>query len=292
MKDIVIVPTFDRPEYLWMCLENLRLAHGSHAKQIWICEDVHEDKPKDFTTQIDMLATIREAGQLFGRENVTYFGRAPHTSYGNSHNLLQALKDSIYTDARYVYIVEDDTMVMKDFFNWHEQAQQQYQPFVTCAGRINRSLNFQMNGPEAIDESQKDSMACVRSHKAYMSWATCFKREGLYWLLKHAPDKDGDDPWRPGFEQDMFIQDFIRDGHNASVWPYVPRAYHMGWYSYHRTAGQKFHGTLQEKVTALRRAIYSKAMINEMACLQEIDPFPREPIVWGEGDFYLKADFK
>lgn len=203
---------------------------------------------------------------------------------------MQALRDAYGTDARYVYIIEDDTMVMPDFFNWHEKAQEQFNPFVTCAGRINRSLNFQMNGPEAIDESCKDPMACVRSHKAYMSWATCFKRENIYSLLKRAPD---DAFWKPGFEQDLFIQEFIRYWPSASVWPFVPRAFHMGVRSYHRTAGLAFNGTLEEKVKQLREMIGSKEKIRSMALLQDdIDPYPSKPIVWGEGDFYLKADYK
>lgn len=293
MKDIVIVPVFDRPEYLWVCLEHLHRAHGMENKELWICEDIHADKPKGFTIEVEMLATIREAIRVFGYENVVYYGRHPHTTYGNSHNLMAALRDAYATEAKYVYIVEDDTMVTEDFFDWHEQVQQQYKPFVTCAGRINRSLNFQMNGPEAIDESCKDPMACVRSHKAYMSWATCFKRENLYWFLKHAPSNGGYGTWRPGFEQDMFIQDFIRNSHAATVWPYVPRAYHMGVRSYHRTAGLAFNGTLEEKVKQLREMIGSKEKIRSMALLQDdIDPYPSKPIVWGEGDFYLKADYK
>ncbi len=288
MNDIVIIPTYDRPEYLWVCLENLQRSRGIENKEIWVCEDNHEDAPKHFTIQMEMLATLREANRMFG-SRLLYIGRAPHDYYGNSYNVLEALRKANETEARFVYIVEDDSMVLPDFFEWNEQAQERFNPSVTCAGRINRSLNFQMNGPEAIDETIKDPLACVRSHKAYMSWATCFPRQDLYWITKHVDHEE----WRPGWEQDIFIQEFLRDAtqDGGSVWPYVPRAYHMGWYSYHRTAGMKFNGTLEDKVTALRKAIVDKKKINDMAGLQEIDPFPREEVKWS-GDLYLKAEYR
>jgi hypothetical protein len=287
--DTVVIPTYDRPEYLWVCLEHLSRAHGIQNKRIWICEDNHVGVEKHFTIQIEMLATIREAERLFGRDNVIYEGRLPHPHYGNSHNVLTSLLEAYYSTSGFVYLVEDDAMVLPDFFEWHEQAQKQFKPFVTCAGRINRSLNFPINGPEAIDETIKDPMACVRSSKAYMSWATCFSRESLRRLLWDRPD---DTSWKPGWEQDLYIQKFLQDSKSKSVWPHVPRAYHMGWYSYHRTAGMKFNGTLEEKVAALRSTITSKSKIKEMAGLQDIDAIPKEQIVWQTGDLYLQEDYQ
>jgi hypothetical protein len=290
-NDVVIIPTYDRPEYLWVCLEHLSKAHGIQNKKLWVCEDNHEGVEKHFTTQIEMLATIREAERLFGRDNVLYSGRPPHRYYGNSHNVMASFIDAYAcTPSAFVYLVEDDAMVLPDFFEWHEQAQTKFQPFVTCAGRINRSLNFPMNGPEAIDETVKDPTACVRSSKAYMSWSTCFSRESLKRLLLDRPD---DADWKPGWEQDLYIQDFLKNSKSTSVWPFVPRAYHMGWYSYHRTAGMKFNGTLEDKVSALRKAIINPSKIKEMAGLQEIDPYPKEPLAHSNlEDLYLQVDYK
>lgn len=287
MSDIVVIPTHERPEYLWVCLEKLKAAEGIDSKQIFICEDNHADKPKGFTTQIEILATIREAEKMFGRERVTYLAVQPHNYYGNSYNLTEGLRTALNTNVGYVYLVEDDTMVMPDFFRWHEAVQKQFDPFVSCASRYNRSLNFQINGAKAIDETIKDPNACVRSDEAYASWAVCFQRENLYYLLKHVDHHD----WQPGYEQDIFTQTFMGDGRSKSIWPYIPRAYHMGWYSYHRTAGMKFNGTLEEKVTALRRALYDNAKIKDMAGLQDIDPLPKNAVQW-EGPLYIRSDFK
>ncbi len=270
MNDIVIIPTFDRPEYLWVCLDNMHKVSGIDTKCIWICEDVHADKPKPFQIEMEMLATIREAERVF-RGQIRYIGRAPHTTYGNSYNVLSALAEAAATYAKRVYLIEDDVLVTPDFFDWNEAAAA-FNPWVSCAGRFNRSLNFAMNGPEAIDEAIKDVDACVASNTAYNSWATCFSRGALDRIAKDYSLHF--DQFGPGFEQDMFIQSIIRRENKISLWPYVPRAYHMGWYSYHRS-GMQFYGTLEEKVKTLQAAVHDPEKIKAMASIQQIDPFPR-----------------
>jgi hypothetical protein len=137
-------------------------------------------------------------------------------------------------------------------------------------------------------------------------------------ILKEADNKDFLKSLGPGNEQDIFIQRFmprvriynpklmssvaadspylvfpdVSVGQGFSVWPYVPRAYHMGWYSYHRTAGMKFNGTLEEKIAALRAAVSDPQKIKAMACLQEIDPYPTAPVDTWQGSLFLKADYR
>jgi hypothetical protein len=270
VKDIVIIPTFDRPEYLWACLENIYEIHQDETKEFWISEDVHADKPKSFTIEIEMLATVREWQKKFG-SRFRYIGRSPHTTYGNSYNVLSALCEAAATDARYVYLIEDDVLITQDFFAWNEEVHNKFQPWASCAGRLNRSLNFAMNGPEAIDESIKDVNACVQSITAYNSWATCFSRLALSEITDKA--ELCFDKFRPGFEQDIMIQNMIRGRSHHTIWPYVPRAYHMGWYSYHRD-GMRFYGSLEEKVKALQAAVTDQGKIRAMASIQQIDAFP------------------
>lgn len=286
--DIVIIPTYDRPEYLLVCLERLSYARGASSKEIWIREDNHADHPKDPRIG-QFIWEIASFAKNLGLD-VIHQEQPEHLSYGNSLNAMTAFEEAYRTDAKHVYLLEDDVMVTADYFEWHEAAQEQFKPFVTCAGRINRSLNFEMNGREAIDESWKCLNDCVRSRKAYNSWASCFRREELGHFVTAYPDRD---KWRPGYEQDIFIQQILRTDHCnlKSVWPYVPRAYHMGWYSYHRTAGLKFNGTFAEKVHALRLAISDPAKIREMAGLQEIDPFPGIAHDKLDSKLRIKSDF-
>lgn len=286
MSDIIIIPTHDRPEFLWACLEKLFEAKGVNEKWVWICEDIHADKPKSFITEMEMLATIRYFENLTERylwPKLKYIGRKPHTTYGNSYNLLAALHEASTTAAEKVYIVEDDVLVTEDFFSWNDEVHEKFNPWVSCAGRLNRSLNFAMNGPDAMDESVKDVNACKVVVGAYNSWATCFSRQALDEIVGIIPSYDA---FVPGFEQDIMIQDYMRKKMICSVWPWVPRAFHLGWYSYHRS-GMKFNGTLEEKVTALQKTVTNQEKIRSMACIQEIDAFPKKGHEFAT-DLYLR----
>ena len=275
MNGIIIIPTFDRPEYLAVCLEHLYEAHGSENKEFWIREDIHADKPKNFTTEMEMLAVIRDAERKLGAR-LKYKACPPHTTYGNSYNVLSALIEAAHTDAKRVFLIEDDVLVTRDCLAWMEAALDlDPKIWAACAGRINRSLNFHLNGPDAIDESIKDTEACVANNKgAYISWATCFSRKALDHFKTMSVNYEG---FRPGVEQDMMIQRLLVGNSFYTVWPFVPRAYHMGWYSYH-LCGTKFYGTLEEKIAALKAAVSDPQKIREMANLQNIDPFPKREL--------------
>jgi len=272
MTDLVIIPTFDRPEFLWLCLENLVNIFGwsDQLPHIWVCEDIHADKPKSFTIEMEMLAVHRE---FQGRLGYRYIATKPHTTYGNSYNVLSALQAANGAGYRYVYLIEDDVLVTPDFFDWNDAVHAKFKPWASCAGRLNRSLNFEMNGREAIDESVRDVTACHSSVAAYNSWATCFSAEALQWISGNTSF----DQFASGFEQDIMIQRQIRRAKLTTVWPYVPRAYHMGWYSYHRDGGMKLYGTLEERVTALRAAVKDPAKLRSLGA-QDMDAFPTTPL--------------
>ena len=268
MRDIVIVPTFDRPEFLWLCLEHILAAEGSQEKEILLCEDIHADKPKSFTTQIEMLATLRYFEKQFPW--FQYTAMVPHTKYGNSYNVTSALAKARALGAPFTFLIEDDVLVTKDFFRWGKEAICSAMSWVACAGRLNRSLNFESNGRYAMDETFKDVNALKVVPGAYNSWATCFpyysldKAVKLFW---------NDFEYCPGVEQDMIIQDYMRLNKLSSAWPYVPRAYHMGWYSYHRNGGLIPQGTLEQKVNMLRAAVTKQSKLREVASIQDIDAF-------------------
>jgi hypothetical protein len=270
--DLVIIPTFDRPEFLWLCLENLweNVRGATTDKEIWICEDIHADKPKGFTIEMEMLAVLRE---WESKMHLHYYATAPHTTYGNSYNVLNSLSRAASMGGyRYVYLLEDDVLVTPDFFEWNEAAQNKFNPWATCAGRLNRSLNFQINGREAIDENVQDPNACHKSVTAYISWATCFSEKALQDIRAFNAIYDG---FEKRFEQDVMIQRKIRAAKLETVWPYVPRAFHLGWYSYHRDGGMRPSGTLEEKVKYLRAVTKDPIKLHAAKGPQEMDAYPR-----------------
>jgi hypothetical protein len=193
----------------------------------------------------------------------------PHDSYGNSANLATSLKNAYNTGAKRIFLVEDDIIVSPDIFEWHEAVLDDANPFVSCATALNKSAHFQINGPQAMDESYQDPSAYLKVCGPYSSHAAAFKRENLGRLLDklaHPGVK-----WEPGREQDLLTQELMRDSMKqggkvlVSAWPYVPRAYNCGWYSYHINTGMRFNGTLDEKVRALERTIRDRDKLREMS---------------------------
>jgi len=251
MRSIVIIPTFDRPEFLALCLEHLKAAEISDNTSIWLCEDIHVDKPKHFTTEWEILAVLREFEFSF-RTSFRYIGRNPHSTYGNSYNVLSALCEAaLVPDVDLVYLIEDDVLITRDFFQWNELVHQKFAPWASCAGPIMGSLNFALNGPEAFYNNGDVHAVHQSSSGAYLSWATCFSKTALQKFVAWTPQYD---TFEPGQEQDILIQRMLEREKLTTIFPYVPRAYHMGWYSYHLSGGLKPTGTLSERTQCIRNA--------------------------------------
>ena len=249
MKDVIVVPAYERPEYTRVTLEYIHRARGIEDKDIWLFLDNHlgDDFGKIYDDQ----------RSNFGLASYG-FCQLPEDTYGNSRNLILALKAAYESGAERIFLIEDDIIVAPDIFEWHEAILNEVNPFVSCATSLNRSAHFQINGPNAMDESIKDPNAYKKVFGAYSSHAVAFTRENLGVLLIRIDSALEWGDWRPGKEQDILIQNIMSSIYfpNAgSAWPYVPRAFNVGIYSYHINTGMKFNGTLEEKCAALRRTI-------------------------------------
>ncbi|HYM34766.1 MAG TPA: hypothetical protein VET48_05175, partial [Steroidobacteraceae bacterium] len=166
MSDIVIVPAYFRPEFLALCLGHLERAAGSSDKEIWICQDWHVGDHEKFEIEWkETQSVISEAKKVFG-EKLRTIVRPENSYYGNSCNVLSAYKRAFITNAELVYLVEEDVLVTPDFFQWHEQTQQETKPFCSVAGYSHE--------PGA---------------EAFASLGVCWRRENLAPILEHAkPD--------------------------------------------------------------------------------------------------------
>lgn len=270
MRDIVLVPTYDRPEYLYVCLERLFAAEGIGDKRVLVFQDSHEG---DGVLGADAYAICEHFG-------VEFRSCLPHGYFGNSYSVLGALKSAYESGAGRVYLVEDDVFVMRDFFLWHDaiMVEAKENVFVSCASAIKGSLEYAINGPEVLDESVMDPMAYHLSNHAYSSIGPCFHRRALQLIVSNLCDQKMYDALAPGVEQDILIKRLMRTVGGVSLWPYVPRCFHLGWYGYHRRTGMRFNGTLLEKINALRAAMCDQRKINSMALMQTIVALPTTPV--------------
>lgn len=277
MSDIVIVPCYERPEFTTLCLEYLSRADGIEEKNVWLCQDQHFGS----SVSSDVLDSVVELGQDLFKERFRHRLLEPHGTYGNSVNLLESLKAAHRSGARRIFLVEDDIMVTPDFFKWHEAILEEPQVFVSCATAVNKSAHFPINGRYAMDESFQDPNAYYLSATAYSSHAAAFKRNNLGMVLSRLANDGIYETLQSGNEQDILIQKLLPETGLESAWPYVPRAFNVGFYSYH-ISGQKILGSFNEKVQLLRNIIQDPATLKTVAFgNQAVTPVPAGLPLWG-----------
>lgn len=251
MRDLILVPTFKRTEYLELCLERLAAVKPSYA-EVWVC---HDNRPR--------MPFPREAFTLAERFGAQLCMLAPHWNLGNVTNFLESYKHAYDSPARYVYLVEDDVLVGNDFFKWHEAVQARGDYFCSVGWHDIRNPAFMpVEDPHALVESAVD----------FSSIGVCWKRENLAAVVAHAKTAyyssltgymrktfpDSPIPPHQWTEQAGLIMRVLLAGKGKRVvcWPSVPRCAHIGVHGYHRVNGPQL--TVGELREALRTGEFAK----------------------------------
>lgn len=258
--DLVCIPTFARPEYLQLCLEHLAEADGGREKRVMVAIDRHH---KDTNDQKNRNAESIHVVDKFRNEfaSVKLTVREQHGYIGNPYNFLELYKAAFHSDARFVYLVEDDVLVGKDFFTWHERVNEKREYFCTVGWHCIRN-------PRATRDGNAEDY--IETAEDFSSIGVCWKREKLAPLVQHAlPDYYRD---LAGYLRKHFPKEEVKHGvwteqaglvmrlllatPNATVaWPVRARCAHVGINGYHRARGHAFSGTLEQRVEALRVAV-------------------------------------
>jgi len=275
--DIVLIPAYYRPEFLALCLEHLSKTEGSRDdKQYWIMQDYRYDDDMRYGMQARWTKEVVEKSPL----PVRFLQRKPHGFAGNSHNVLEAYKEAYQTSARLVYLVEEDVLVTPDFFHWHEFVQV-VEPKTMC------SIAYRCSRNNEAYRDITDPTSYFTTARDYASIGVCWKRENLGPVLQHAcPEYYADQEGyiRRTFPGNRFAGDFCeQDGlvmrvmweqRAFTTWPYVPRAYHLGGYGYHRPAGKRPDGQLQTKINTLREWVRNADILKTVAPdFGDIEPY-------------------
>lgn len=289
-RDIVLIPTFYRPEYLWLCLEKIHQATWGQEKEIWISHDRHLIDSQmtgrsvgDLGADLRMMAEVINYWKPKFKGLLRYSERQPHSYVGNGFNFLELYKEAyLQIDARYIYLIEDDVHIADDFFRWHEAVQERGNYFCTIGWHCMRNETVRKSSdPNGIVESGVDYTSigvCWKREKlGAVVWHACegYYKEVNYYLQKKFPHSPI--PWGQWGEQAGLILRLVLDqGDRVTAWPVVRRCSHFGLHGPHRTAGRRFTGPLINRVAELRRAI-DNGNINRFAK----DPFDDidEPLV-------------
>lgn len=239
MQDVVIIPTYDRPEMLWLCLEYLSRSPDSLGVTIKVYVDAHLSQPPPSRIEIE------EVISKFPKLTMQVIFRSQHRFHGNSFNVLMAYKEAFGSTARYVFMVEDDVLIRPEFFAWHRL--QHTNRKIECSVGVGRR-------PE---------------HAHYASLGVCFRREVIAKVLSHcqmAYFHDMRGYCRHAFPSSKF--DCEQDGLwcrvlpvQSVVWPRIPVAQHVGWYGYHRKRSRRPTGTLAERYEQVKQVLTNGSML-------------------------------
>lgn len=245
MKSVVVIPAWCRPEMLAITLKHLRKAQGYIDFPYIIQLDEGFDPDN-----VSIVATNR--GLLSYRIGL------PKTKKGtgNSFNVFTALERGLIlaeqVQADFVHLIEEDIWVHQNYFSFSEKVHQQFNPWAVSACR-NQHLRIQ----------PPQNPTTVYTSRDYQSLAVSFPLSSVREILVHNCDEYFQD--MTGYlsamfpasrfgkmyeEQDGLIARIIEKNNYSVLYPNVPRAFHAGYYSYHRE-GVRPVGSLSEKILQL-----------------------------------------
>jgi hypothetical protein len=284
MHDIVLITTYNRPDYLRVCLEYLAAAQGIQDHEVWVCIDRGKSLIREF---YDVLNDFRN------QISFSVFLRPEHTYIGNTFNTLEAYKEAYQTDAKFIYLVEDDVLVRPDFFKWHQAVQSRGDFFCSVAYRCSRNAEARRD--------ITDASAYFTTARDYASIGVCWRRENLAHVIQHAKDEYYRD--LKGYlvrrfpnnrfsdcyaEQDGLIMRTMGETHGLyTVWPYVPRAYHVGFAGYNRPRGTRL------SYREIKQTIHDEEKIRAAdKDFGDIEPVPTSlPPDWLSSDLHCVQEF-
>jgi hypothetical protein len=253
-RDVVLIPCWRRPEFLWHCLDNLSQAEGIEQLHVLFRADTGFDP--------QLHTVIAEFARCFASYEINTPVPCPYRRTKQSANLLGGYLMAAASSGRYVFMIEEDVMVARDFLRCH-YAMQASQPRLFCSIAARNT-----NRP--VLENDDPSIYYLTSGD-YCSLGLCFERSIItQWIAPHVTRDYFADPRRycerhfprshigAGYvEQDGLIRRIQESAGevNPIAYPYRPRAFHAGFFGYHR--GDAVQGTLQERIRAVGDVIYN-----------------------------------
>ena len=251
MREIVIVPTYKRPEMLFYCLSLIRAFEKEIPVAIFPDRGTAEDP--------ELVDVVRS----FEPDRMVVQFVPEHDYYGNSYNVMEALRWAYSGRWDRVFYIEDDVMVHPDFFEWHRKTHAEFDDIFASMGWV-----FNHHAPITDD---------LQFQPWYYAIGTCFSREKLGLVARHATPRYYND--MPGyieknfkastlnarvriehFEQDGLIQRILDVDKSQTAASGIARCTHIGTFGYNRGWDIRedfFEGcpTFEDRVGRLRKLV-------------------------------------
>ena len=259
-RDVVLIPCWRRPEFLWHCLRNLSLAQDSSSHLVIVRADT------GFAPE--NLEVVREYSDRQPHLQMRFDLPCPYRRTKQSANVLLGYLEAAARTRRFVYLVEEDIMVARDFFLWHRAVH-------AVAGELFCSIA--VKNPNRRHELSGNPEGYYLNRGDYCSYGVCFDRRVL--LKQVAPHVNLSYMRNPkrylrsrfpasqvslGFvEQDGLLRRIQEQLDQSIAYPCLPRAFDAGFYGYNRPGGVE--GSLASRVQQLDAIIYDRERMRGVA---------------------------
>lgn len=247
MSEIVLVPAWRRPEFLWAALTRIWAARDSDEIAVRVILD------RNFFPDVEWAANRFNERVAEGKIDVV--ARDRHRYHGNSYNVLESYREAASEGHDIVHLVEEDILVGYDYFDMHRRAHELAPEAFCVSGCRNQQFDLRHNPPQ--DET------AVYEHMSYQSIGVSFRSGFLASLLADVDSEYYSN--MVAYCQKMFPASRILAGHaeqdgllhrkqealgRPTVYAAVPRAYHAGFVGYHRR-GTMMRGSIEERAKAI-----------------------------------------
>lgn len=256
--DICVTPCHSRPEYFKVWSELIQKAKGSSELFYVFCLDsgydpIYEDLIYDFPFECTTIKMHAENLQL-GKQ---------------SRNVLNGLIAAATHSDKYVFYIEEDIFVGKDFFRWHYEVNKQQSDIFCSIATKSNNTQYKTTGFQ--------SHYYLTNEPDYQALGNCFKKEIILdmiaphycdaylqaptqYCLKHWPKSRIGSIWT---EQDGLIRRILEQSKMNVAYPHVPFAFHSGFYGYNRLP-HLLRKPYEERLKMVREVCFDKAKMKEM----------------------------
>jgi hypothetical protein len=246
--NIVLIPCYNRPEFLHACIEYIKRADGYEKNHYHFAVEHNADR--------GIQNVLTRAMDTFDHMSVSK--QKQRISKGNQMNVMEGYKHVAQLmreiGSELIFNIEPDIFIAKGFFEYHRLANELCPDAFYVSACHNQ--NWTRKVPKYLDK--------VYYHSSFQSLGLSFKPEIVDEIAQHATLDYYRNPVqyldkvkfptskRKGIHHEQAglihrIQEFSK---NKGVYPCNPLAYHAGFYGVNRP-GEKLTGSTNEKARQL-----------------------------------------
>ena len=264
--NIVLIPCYNRPEFLKVCLEHIKNANGA--------DKLHYHFAVEHGAHPDIHPIIQSFND--SGFSITSNTRPVRTSKYNNENILFGYKEAFDLASRYnsnlIYQIEEDIFISKGFFDFHEEAHRICPDAFSVSTCHNQ--NWDRKVPRYINK--------VYYHDSFQSLGISFRKQVVENIITHCTPEFFKNPMvldqmfpaskitGMHYDQDGLIHRIQEASGMQSVYACNPLSYHAGFYGINR-AGKKLSGSTDQKAEEIRK-MTAKEMNDRAQVYKDIRP--------------------